>query len=344
MSVRSYNERLVLSLLLQNEGISRMEIGERTGLSAQTASVIVRSLEQEGLVSQGEAQRGRVGPPTKPLSLNPNGAYAVGVGFSRRKIDIALIDFIGTVRFHKQLPAEETNPFPQNGDLLEAIKKAMVSLPAEARSRIAGVGLAVPDEVDALAATRNGSSNSLKALQAEIEEQAKLPVFVQNDITAAAGGESMFGVAKPLDDYLFFYLGARLQSRLILNHQIYKGNSSASFDHGLLRLENELTVRGRPCELIWDSNTEWPDLGEAYTEWLSECSNRLKASISALTQFVEFKTVVLSSYAPQKIAKALCADISREFANIEALPARVTISPKAVGAASLPFSSRFMIQ
>ena len=248
------------------------------------------------------------------------------------------------MRFHKQLAAEEGNPFPVSGDLLMAIKQAMTSLPVEARSRIAGVGLAVPDDVDALSATRNGSSNSLKALQGEIEEQVKLPVFVQNDITAAAGGESMFGVAKPLNDYLFFYLGARLQSRLILNHQIYKGNSSASFDHGLMRLENELTRRGRPSEIIWNSGADWPDLGDAYNEWLDECSNRLKASISALTQFVEFKTVVLSSYAPQKIAKALCADISREFANIEALPARVTISPKAVGAASLPFSSRFMIQ
>lgn len=344
LSIRSYNERLVLSLLLQNVGISRMEIGEKTGLSAQTASVIVRSLEQEGLVSQGEAQRGRVGPPTIPLSLNPEGAYAVGVGFSRRRIDIALIDFIGTVRFHKQLPAEDASPFPQSSDLLGAIDDAMTSLPIAARGRIAGIGLAVPDEVDAMAATRNGSSTSLKALQREIEEQSKLPVFVQNDITAAAGGESMFGVAKSLNDYLFFYLGARLQSRLILNHQIYKGNSSASFDHGLMRLESELAMRGRQSEIIWSSSPQWPDLGEAYREWLGECSNRLKASIAALTQFVEFRTVVLSSYAPQKIAEALCADISREFANVEASPARVTISPKAVGAASLPFSSRFMIQ
>ncbi|RVA05336.1 winged helix-turn-helix transcriptional regulator, partial [Mesorhizobium sp. M7A.F.Ca.CA.002.05.1.1] len=158
LSVRSYNERLVLSLLLQNEGISRMEIGEKTGLSAQTASVIVRSLEQEGLVSQGEAQRGRVGPPTIPLSLNPEGAYAVGVGFSRRRIDIALIDFIGTVRFHTQLPADEANPFPQSSDLFGAIRQAMTSLPVEARSRVAGIGLAVPDDVDTMAATRNGSS------------------------------------------------------------------------------------------------------------------------------------------------------------------------------------------
>ncbi|TIX39748.1 MAG: sugar kinase, partial [Mesorhizobium sp.] len=136
----------------------------------------------------------------------------------------------------------------------------------------------------------------------------------------------------------------RLQSRLILNHQIYKGNSSASFDHGLMRLESELATHGHPSEIIWSSSPEWPDLGEAYSEWLNECSNRLKTSISALAQFVEFKTVVLSSYAPQKVTKALCADISGAFAEIEALPARITISPKAVGAASLPFSSRFMIQ
>jgi predicted ArsR family transcriptional regulator len=64
-SVRSYNERLILSLLLQNDAITRVEMGERTGLSAQTISVLVRSLEQEGLVSRGEAQKGRVGPPTK---------------------------------------------------------------------------------------------------------------------------------------------------------------------------------------------------------------------------------------------------------------------------------------
>ena len=77
--MRSYNERLVLSLLLQNTGITRLEIGEQSGLSAQTVSVIIRSLEQEGLIARGEAQRGRVGPPTVPLSLNPDGAYSVAV-------------------------------------------------------------------------------------------------------------------------------------------------------------------------------------------------------------------------------------------------------------------------
>jgi predicted NBD/HSP70 family sugar kinase len=62
-------------------------------------------------------------------------------------------------------------------------------------------------------------------------------VFVQNDITAAAAGESLFGAAKNPPDFLFFYLGARLHSRLILNHLINNGNSPLSLDVGVLGLE-----------------------------------------------------------------------------------------------------------
>ncbi len=38
----------------------------------------------------------------------------------------------------------------------------------------------------------------------------RLEVFVQNDVTAAANGESMFGVARELDNYLLFYIGAKV--------------------------------------------------------------------------------------------------------------------------------------
>ncbi|MBL8581969.1 MAG: winged helix-turn-helix transcriptional regulator, partial [Rhizobiaceae bacterium] len=104
VSVRGYNERLVLSLLLQSKGITRLEIGEKTGLSAQTVSVIVRSLEQEGLIAKGEAQRGRVGPPTVPISLNPEGAYSVGISVGHRQVEVVLVDFVGSVRFQASLP------------------------------------------------------------------------------------------------------------------------------------------------------------------------------------------------------------------------------------------------
>ena len=144
LSVRSHNERLVLSLLLQNETTTRLEIGERTGLSAQTVSVIVRSMEQEGLVIRGEAQRGRVGPPTTPLLLNPEGAYSVGVSIGYRTTHIVLVDFVGNVKYRKAVPHSVPGMFGDNASIAEEVRTAISSLSEERQVRIAGIGLGVP--------------------------------------------------------------------------------------------------------------------------------------------------------------------------------------------------------
>src|SRR5689334_14425930 len=62
--VRAYNERLVLSLVRRHGSQAKSEIAKRTGLSAQTVSVIMRALEKEGLLIRGEPVRGRVGQPS----------------------------------------------------------------------------------------------------------------------------------------------------------------------------------------------------------------------------------------------------------------------------------------
>ncbi|TPK93746.1 ROK family protein [Mesorhizobium sp. B2-4-16] len=343
VSVRSYNERLVLSLLLQSKDITRLEIGERTGLSAQTVSVIVRSLEQEGLIAKGEAQRGRVGPPTVPISLNPEGAYSVGISVGHRQVEVVLVDFVGSIRSHTVLPfsaAQDTN-HPQ---FMTAIAKAIADLPRHLHSRIAGIGLALPGDEAELELTPKAARERFDALQEEVEREIGYPVYVQNDITAAAGGESMFGVAKHLSDYLFFYLGARLHSRLILNHQIYNTTAAVSFDVGILRLEQEIRKNGNSPSELWERRADWPSFGDAEIAWQRELLEQMKSSIAALKPFVPVASVVLSSYAPQAVCKAICRELEQAMPGISAIAGNIERSPKAVGAAGLPFSSRFMVE
>lgn len=340
VSVRSYNERLVLSLLLQNASTTRLEIGERTGLSAQTVSVLVRSLEQEGLVAKGEAQKGRVGPPTVPIVLNPEGAFSVGISVGNRHTDLVLIDFVGAVRFHATLPNPEAKAGSNHSEFLETIRQAVSMLPKKARERLAGVGLALPH------GPSNGRDSEayFRALQDEIEEQLGISVFVQNDITAAASGESMFGVAKPLTDFMYFYLGANLHGRLVLNHQIYNGNSPVSFDVGIAALERELARRGMPLEPLWERTGNWPDYGDLLVTWEERLIKQMAQSLGAMSQFVEFETVVLSSYAPEEICRDICRKLEAAQTGVKAIAGNITPSPKAVGAASLPFSSRFTVE
>ncbi|MBK1868812.1 ROK family protein [Aestuariivirga sp. YIM B02566] len=336
-SVRSYNERLLLSLLLQNDGITRLEIGESTGLSAQTVSVLVRSLEQEGLVMKGKVQKGRVGPPTTPVVLNPEGAYSVGISIGSKRAHIVLIDFVGAVRFHATLPNPEPNSKSNHPEFLETIQRALEVLPPGTQDRLAGIGLALPESRSGLTAGKSDPKHRYAALQEEIEKEIGQAVFVQNDITAAAAGESMFGSAKPHADYLYFYLGHELHSRLVLNHQIYNSNSPLSFDIGLGALERLAGGKGLPTEPLWDR-------ADLLLTWENDLIASMRSSITALAQFVEVRTVILSSYIPEDVCQALCAKLGTVLPGVTVIAGKLSPSPKAVGAAGLPFSSRFMVE
>ena len=96
--VRLYNERLVLSLIRRHESLPKAEIARLTGLSPQTITVIMRALEADGLVVKRNRQRGKIGQPSVPFALNPDGALSLGVKIGRRSADIILMDFTGGVR------------------------------------------------------------------------------------------------------------------------------------------------------------------------------------------------------------------------------------------------------
>ena len=96
--LRAHNERLILSLLRQQGALSKADIARHTGLSAQTISVINRALENESLVSRGEPVRGRIGQPSVPMALNPDGAFSLGLRIGRRSADLVLMDFVGAIR------------------------------------------------------------------------------------------------------------------------------------------------------------------------------------------------------------------------------------------------------
>lgn len=344
VSIRSYNERLMLSLLLQSEGLSRMEIGQKTGLSAQTVSVLVRSLEQEGFVTQGEAKKGRIGPPTIPLSLNPTGAYSVGISIGHLKTHVVLIDFVGNVKFHTEIDNIPPDQKSNQSKFLATVKAAIETLPNENRQRIAGIGLAIPEDSHELSLAPTGALERYEALADEIEAALGIEVYVQNDINAAALGESLFGAAKPLSDYLYCYLGARLHCRLILNHQIFNGVSQISHDVGLLRLEKDLKAAGQDTSELWLRGADWPDFGSVGDAWTKLCSDQLEQVLALLGQFVPVKSVVLSSYAPRQICERITTSLNGRIDGIEAIAGILDISPKAVGAASLPFSSKFMVE
>src|ERR1700723_3793970 len=142
--VRLYNERLILSLARRFGRLSKIEVARMTGLSVQSTSAIMNRLQADGLLRREAPMRGRVGPPTVPFSLDPEGAFSLGLKIGRRSCDLVLIDFSGAIRER----AHETFAYPTPDLVLSFAKNALPSItgaltPAQLR-RIAGLGIASP--------------------------------------------------------------------------------------------------------------------------------------------------------------------------------------------------------
>ncbi|NEA61593.1 ROK family transcriptional regulator [Streptomyces sp. SID12488] len=107
-ALRSHNAALVLDLLRTAgaEGISRLELAERTGLTPQAVSKITARLRNEGLAAQAGHRASTGGKPRTVLRLVPEAGHAVGVHLDRDEVRVVLVDLMGTVVGERRAPLD----------------------------------------------------------------------------------------------------------------------------------------------------------------------------------------------------------------------------------------------
>ena len=108
--MRQFNERVVLHAIRLHGRLPKAEIARLTHLTPQTVQVIIARLEADRLVRRLEPVRGKVGQPSVPMALNPDGAFSIGVKIGRRSLDLLLLDFVGQVRDRNRLDYPAADP------------------------------------------------------------------------------------------------------------------------------------------------------------------------------------------------------------------------------------------
>ena len=228
--MRAYNERLVLSLVRRDGALAKSDIARITGLSAQTVSVIMRGLEADGLLQRGAPIRGRIGQPSVPMSLAAQGAFFFGLKIGRRSVDLVLVDLLGApVGFRRQ-----TYRYPTPDAVVHFVEQALPdlasALPVGLRGRIGGLGIAMPFQlwswVQVIAAPPGAMDAwRVRDVASELAVICDMPVYVQNDATAACGAELVFGTGERPQDFLYFYIGFFVGGGLVLNGRLFTGRT-----------------------------------------------------------------------------------------------------------------------
>jgi predicted NBD/HSP70 family sugar kinase len=96
--LRNHNASLVLDLVRKagEDGISRPEIADYTGLTPQAVSKITARLREAGLLVEAGRHPSTGGKPRTALRLEPSAAYAVGVQLDRDEMTAVLLDLSGS--------------------------------------------------------------------------------------------------------------------------------------------------------------------------------------------------------------------------------------------------------
>lgn len=373
--MRNYNERLVLSLLRQHRSLAKTEIARMTGLSAQTVSVIMRELEAEALLVRGDPQRGKVGQPSIPMSLNPDGAFFLGLKVGRRSSELALIDFCGAIRLMRQhsyaYPTPEKTIESVTGDIAEMAQQLA---PDEWR-RVAGLGIATPfglwNWADAAGAPPGAMDGWRHMdLRAALAERFSFPVYLHNDASSACGAELVFGNPPIPGDFIYFYLGAFVGGGIALGGRLVPGptgNAGALgsmpvpdkqgkmrqlLDIASIRvLEKALKAQGGEASHLWTSPDDWGEPGDALERWIDDTAHGLAQAILAASAVIDFPNAVIDGWLPLGVRAEI---VQRTRQHLSALDSEGLTLPvvregsvgrhaRALGAASLPLAERFLI-
>ena len=373
--VRAYNERLVLSLVRRHGSQAKSEIAKRTGLSAQTVSVIMRALEKEGLLIRGEPVRGRVGQPSVPMSLNPDAVYSFGVKIGRRSADLVLMDFVGTIRHQ----VHQTYRYPLPGKIMKLLTEGMAEISGrmspEELEKVAGVGIAAPFELwnwaDEVGAPQ-GAMDEWRTFDLHAEAAAALPypVYLQNDATSACGAELVFGAGPSYPDFVYFFIGSFIGGGIVLNSAVFAGRTGTAGAIGPLPvrdrngttrqlldiasifvLENLLEQRGIDPEPLWYSAEDWVDFGEPLETWIRDTAAALAQAIVAAVSILDFSAAVIDGGFPDWVKSRLVQATVEEMDRLDLqgiirpdiVEGKVGSQARAIGGASLPIFARYLL-
>ncbi len=227
VGMRQFNERVVLQAIRLNGSLPKAALARLTGLTAQTIGLITTRLEVDELVVRQPALRGRIGQPSVPLALNPDGAFSIGIKIGRRSADWVLVDFAGAVRQRQSLDyafPDATTLLPEMARRLTALHLALGPL----KDRLVGVGVAAPFQLGGwhrmlgLSETQSQRWNDLD-LRTQVQAMTDVPVSFAKDTAAACVAELVVGRGRDLKNFLYLFVDTFVGGGLVINSHLHGG-------------------------------------------------------------------------------------------------------------------------
>ena len=372
---KGLNRRVAFEAIYRSGPISRNEVAERMQVTPQTVSNIVAEFEPYGLIDEKPIHTGKKGKPAREYTIQVNSILNIGLHIDQHNVTGLLTNVAGDDLGRKKAKLDNQDP-DYVEEVAAQVVDALVNAEPEYRSHLLGVGVAMPGVFrDGVFLSHNAlTMTNWKGLPLAqtLSKRLGLPVFVENDATAAAIGEGLFGQARNIASYVYFYFGLGLGGGLMINGTQYVGahNRSAEVGHVIV------DPNGKPCpcgnngcleryaslfsayQAITGSDEEFEAIlpravSDAYQagdtkliEWSETAARHLHTGVNILQNVIDPEIIYLGGQLPTGLLTDLANSVMKQHeANQYGLDGTVRLNVKVVdgdvarGASALPLST-----
>ena len=341
---KKYNLRIVHEVIRVHGPLSRADVARHTQLSVQTVSNLVRELLELRLVREGGRKSEGRGAPSTELTINPDGAYAVGLDLDRDHLTGVLVDLAGQVRHRMHLEVETPSP-REVLDLMCEMVETMASKQGLRVDDLAGLGVGVPGPMHR-DEQGTGYLVNPKAfpgwqdipLASWLRDRLDTPVYLENNALAAALGERWYGGGRQMGTFFYIYFGSGLGGGLIMNGQPYEGFTGNAGEIGYLptvlsrhaaspaptedaphvgvhfnmpRLYERLRRDGTDVRTLEDLDRLVAKGHPGMLEWMDDASDHLTALVLAIEYVLDPEAICFGGRLSDRIVGGLMDRVAR---------------------------------
>jgi predicted NBD/HSP70 family sugar kinase len=329
-----YNRRIVLDVIRRQGTISRREIVDLVSLSPQTVANITNDLQTIGLIVARRLKGARSrGQPPIAFELNPNAGNSLGISLEPGRVSAGLVNLVGDILERREVDID-THDQRRVLAAVTGLIRELRRRPAAAE-RLWGIGVALPGplvktDISFIGPTTLEGWSDLSVLD-ELRDASRLQVFYSVDSVAAALGETLFGVARALDNFFYMHFGVGLGGSLVVNRSAYRGANGNATEIGHIPavpggkpcycgnagcLERYLSVQSLAEAL---GVSEAPDrdalivaalernTDPALQAWCLEAADRLRDAVCVIENMLDPLTIVIGGSAPKLLVERLVA-------------------------------------
>ncbi|RAP78411.1 ROK family protein [Paenibacillus montanisoli] len=231
---------------IKNYGpITKLDVADKTKMTAVSIHNFISELiAKEILIEYGSAESNGGRKPVL-YKLNPSFGYVIGQCLTLTGIKTALFDFSMEKKVAREVSFENLSVTEVINLMTEQIKNMMADYGSEYKQCL-GIGITVPGQVNPESGTINNLTNmpmwNKVSLKTMVEQEVKLPVFVENDNKATILGIKWMEEISENSCIVYVAISSGVGSGILYNGELFNGKhfSAGEIGHISVQYDGEM--------------------------------------------------------------------------------------------------------